>query len=99
MLPYCWTNNRVNLLSGRDCKKTKFFFLSNFFFFFFFEKQELINTMAGTENYKLPEQVKLLEQTTQLKGLMTIIRDKNTPRADFIFYADRIIRLLVEEGT
>ncbi|KAI8091117.1 uracil phosphoribosyltransferase-domain-containing protein [Gilbertella persicaria] len=48
--------------------------------------------------YKLPEQVKLLAQTTQLKGLMTIIRDKNTPRADFIFYADRIIRLLVEEG-
>lgn len=54
--------------------------------------------MSGTENYKLPEQVKLLAQTTQLKGLMTIIRDKNTPRADFIFYADRIIRLLVEEG-
>ncbi|KAF1802579.1 uracil phosphoribosyltransferase-domain-containing protein [Mucor lusitanicus] len=54
--------------------------------------------MSGTENYKLPEQVKLLAQTTQLKGLMTIIRDKETPRSDFIFYADRIIRLLVEEG-
>ncbi|KAG2202353.1 hypothetical protein INT46_004678 [Mucor plumbeus] len=54
--------------------------------------------MSGTENYQLPEQVKLLAQTTQLKGLMTIIRDKETPRSDFIFYADRIIRLLVEEG-
>jgi uracil phosphoribosyltransferase len=54
--------------------------------------------MSTTENYKLPEQVKLLAQTTQLKGLMTIIRSKDTPRADFIFYADRIIRLLVEEG-
>jgi len=54
--------------------------------------------MSGTGNYKLPEQVKLLAQTTQLKGLMTIIRDKETPRSDFIFYADRIIRLLVEEG-
>lgn len=54
--------------------------------------------MSGTENYQLPEQVKLLAQTTQLKGLMTIIRSKETPRADFIFYADRIIRLLVEEG-
>ncbi|KAI8378897.1 uracil phosphoribosyltransferase-domain-containing protein [Blakeslea trispora] len=52
----------------------------------------------STKDYKLPEQVKLLAQTTQLRGLMTIIRDKNTPRADFIFYADRIIRLLVEEG-
>ncbi|KAG1172169.1 hypothetical protein G6F35_016937 [Rhizopus arrhizus] len=51
-----------------------------------------------TDSYTLPEQVKLLTQNSQLKGLMTIIRDKDTPRADFIFYADRIIRLLVEEG-
>lgn len=54
--------------------------------------------MSGTSNYKLPQQVKLLAQTTQLKGLMTIIRARETPRSDFIFYADRIIRLLVEEG-
>jgi len=27
-----------------------------------------------------------------------MIRDKNTQRADFIFYSNRIIRLLVEEG-
>ncbi|KAJ1929680.1 Uracil phosphoribosyltransferase, synthesizes UMP from uracil [Tieghemiomyces parasiticus] len=43
-------------------------------------------------------QVHLLEQTQQLKALLTIIRDKNTARGDFIFYSDRIIRLLVEEG-
>jgi uracil phosphoribosyltransferase len=29
---------------------------------------------------------------------MTTIRNKNTSRADFIFYSNRIIRLLVEEG-
>ncbi|KAK9694354.1 Uracil phosphoribosyltransferase, synthesizes UMP from uracil [Basidiobolus ranarum] len=29
---------------------------------------------------------------------MTMIRDKNTNRGDFIFYSDRVIRLLVEEG-
>ncbi|KAJ1834284.1 Uracil phosphoribosyltransferase, synthesizes UMP from uracil [Coemansia sp. RSA 2711] len=29
---------------------------------------------------------------------MTIIRDTNTPRGDFVFYSDRVIRLLVEEG-
>lgn len=40
----------------------------------------------------------LLPQTNQLTGLYTIIRDKNTARPDFIFYSDRIIRLLVEEG-
>jgi uracil phosphoribosyltransferase len=28
----------------------------------------------------------------------SIIRDKNTERGDFIFYSNRIIRLLVEEG-
>lgn len=30
--------------------------------------------------------------------LYRMIRDKNTDRADFIFYSNRIIRLLVEEG-
>lgn len=39
-----------------------------------------------------------LKQTGQLKSLYTLIRDKNTKREDFIFYSDRIIRLLVEEG-
>ena len=51
-----------------------------------------------SKSYTLPSQVQLLPATPQLKGLMTIIRSKATPRADFIFYADRIIRLLVEEG-
>ncbi|KAL9613744.1 MAG: hypothetical protein Q9167_001758 [Letrouitia subvulpina] len=30
--------------------------------------------------------------------MLTIIRDRETARADFIFYSNRIIRLLVEEG-
>jgi len=42
--------------------------------------------------------IKVLEQSPQLKTLYTIIRDKKTNREDFIFYSDRIIRLLVEEG-
>ncbi|MBP7708414.1 uracil phosphoribosyltransferase [Candidatus Pacearchaeota archaeon] len=40
----------------------------------------------------------ILKQTPQLKFLYTIIRDKNTNREEFIFYSDRIIRLLIEEG-
>ena len=40
----------------------------------------------------------VLKQTKQLKSLYTIIRDKNTKRDDFIFYSDRIIRILVEHG-
>ncbi|KAK9473753.1 uracil phosphoribosyltransferase [Dipodascopsis tothii] len=42
--------------------------------------------------------VALLRQTPQLISLFTIIRDINTPRGDFVFYSNRIIRLLVEEG-
>ena len=40
----------------------------------------------------------LLPQTNQLIGLYSIIRDQRTKRGDFVFYSDRIIRLLVEEG-
>ncbi|PVU97351.1 hypothetical protein BB559_002063 [Furculomyces boomerangus] len=50
------------------------------------------NKVKGCDN------VYLLPQTNQLKALITIIRDRETKRPDFIFYADRIIRLLVEEG-
>ncbi|PGH16905.1 uracil phosphoribosyltransferase [Polytolypa hystricis UAMH7299] len=42
------------------------------------------------------ENVHVLPQTPQLIALM--IRDQRTSRADFIFYSNRIIRLLVEEG-
>ena len=40
----------------------------------------------------------LLPQTNQLVSLMSVIRSKETRRDDFIFYSDRIIRLLVEES-
>jgi len=44
------------------------------------------------------ENVHILPQTPQLIALLTMIRDQRTCRADFIFYSNRIIRLLVEEG-
>lgn len=39
-----------------------------------------------------------LKPTAQLEALYTIIRNKSTSRGDFLFYSDRIIRLLVEES-
>ena len=51
--------------------------------------------------HKLQEQysnLKLLPCNKQVQALHTIIRDKNTSREDFVFYSDRLIRLLVEEG-
>lgn len=46
----------------------------------------------------MSENVILLPQTNQLLGLYSIIRNKETHRSDFVFYSDRIIRLLVEKG-
>ena len=40
----------------------------------------------------------MLPQSPQLVALHTIIRDASCSREDFIFYSDRLIRLLVEEG-
>ena len=47
---------------------------------------------------QLPSNSYTLRQTSQLDALLTIVRDRSTQRGEFIFYSDRIIRLLVEEG-
>lgn len=59
------------------------------------ESQKPIATVSTEVKY---ETVTTLPQTPQLIALLTKIRDRNTERADFIFYSNRIIRLLVEEG-
>lgn len=53
--------------------------------------------MAVVNGKEYP-QLTVLRMSTQLRTLMTIIRDRETKRNDFIFYADRINRLLIEEG-
>lgn len=42
--------------------------------------------------------LKLLAANDQVKELQTILRDRNTSRSDFKFYADRLIRLVIEES-
>lgn len=54
--------------------------------------------LAAQVGPALPPNAARLPQTAQLDALLTIIRDASTTRSDFIFYSDRIIRLLVEEG-
>ncbi|CAG8652793.1 16182_t:CDS:2, partial [Dentiscutata heterogama] len=56
------------------------------------------NKSTNNHTYSPPSNVVCLPRTNQLEALLTIIRDKDTNRGDFIFYSDRIIRLLVEEG-
>ena len=40
----------------------------------------------------------LMSVNDQIRALQTVLRDKTTTRGDFKFYADRLIRLVVEEG-
>merc|ERR1719466_469672 len=48
-----------------------------------------------TEDYG---QVKLIKVNDQVRRLQTIIRDKTSSRSEFVFTADRLIRLVIEEG-
>ena len=50
---------------------------------------------AFTRNYT---NLTVLPMTPQLIALHTIIRDRSTSRDDFVFYSNRIIRLLIEEA-
>jgi uridine kinase len=38
----------------------------------------------------------VLESTTQIRAMHTIIRNRSCSRPDFVFYADRLIRLIIE---
>jgi uracil phosphoribosyltransferase len=42
--------------------------------------------------------LRFLRPSLELKHLYTIIRNRETSRSDFIFFSDRIIRLLIEEA-
>lgn len=58
------------------------------------------NTATSGKTHQLlsmyPEHLHLLQQTPQLHFLFTVIRDRATQRTDFVFYADRIMRLVLE---
>uniref|UniRef100_A0A8C2E6M5 Uridine-cytidine kinase n=1 Tax=Cyprinus carpio TaxID=7962 RepID=A0A8C2E6M5_CYPCA len=44
----------------------------------------------------LPQTLSVLESTPQVRGMHTIIRNKETSRDEFIFYSKRLMRLLIE---
>lgn len=44
----------------------------------------------------LPEHLFKLKDSPQVRGLHTFIRNRNTARDEFIFYANRLMRLLIE---
>ncbi|XP_027044061.1 uracil phosphoribosyltransferase homolog isoform X1 [Pocillopora verrucosa] len=71
------------------------------------ENGELLNGLSAAPDEKPPvtatrdefgSQLKIIQINDQVRELQTILRDKETERGDFVFYADRLIRLVVEEG-
>ncbi|EFJ49721.1 hypothetical protein VOLCADRAFT_104172 [Volvox carteri f. nagariensis] len=42
--------------------------------------------------------LEVIPSNFQIQGMHTIIRDRNTSKEDFVFYADRLNRLVVEAG-
>lgn len=49
-------------------------------------------------NPEIPKNVNVLPSKNQIKGIHTILRDSKTDRDEFIFYADRLAVLLMENA-
>eukprot|EP00898_Chlorokybus_atmophyticus_P008298 jgi/Chlat1/846/Chrsp104S01186 len=58
-----------------------------------------IRTKLGIHDLrKIYNNVIVIPSNFQVRGMHTIIRDKTTTKTDFVFYSDRLIRLVVEHG-
>ncbi|KAK1751980.1 hypothetical protein QBC47DRAFT_416474 [Echria macrotheca] len=58
----------------------------------------LTNLEIGAQSEPLSKSISVMPQTSQLRGMNTIIRDIDTSSEDFIFYFDRFTALLVEQA-
>ena len=47
-------------------------------------------------NHKNHENLHILPLTNQVRGCQTIVRNEQTPRDDFIFYSERLMRMTFE---
>ncbi|VDM23239.1 unnamed protein product [Hydatigera taeniaeformis] len=48
--------------------------------------------------HSFSKNIVLLRQTDEVREMQTVLRDRTTTRNDFVFYANRLIRLVMEEG-
>ncbi|XP_034056479.1 uridine-cytidine kinase-like 1 isoform X1 [Gymnodraco acuticeps] len=66
------------------------------------EKRKLrwdISALASAhQGQPLPTTLSVMESTPQVRGMHTIIRNKETNRDEFIFYSKRLMRLLIEHA-
>uniref|UniRef100_A0A3Q0S1W4 Uridine-cytidine kinase n=1 Tax=Amphilophus citrinellus TaxID=61819 RepID=A0A3Q0S1W4_AMPCI len=60
---------------------------------------DILALLASAQQMQpLPQTLSVLESTPQVRGLHTIIRNKETSRDEFIFYSKRLMRLLIEHA-
>ncbi|KAL8462122.1 hypothetical protein ACS0TY_032470 [Phlomoides rotata] len=58
-----------------------------------------IRTKLGQHDLcKIYPNLYVIQSTFQIRGMHTLIRDAQTTKHDFVFYSDRLIRLVVEHG-
>ncbi|XP_048666540.1 uridine-cytidine kinase-like 1 isoform X1 [Marmota marmota marmota] len=66
------------------------------------QRRELRWDMAALASahqcHPLPQTLSVLKSTPQVRGMHTIIRDRETSRDEFIFYSKRLMRLLIEHA-
>ncbi|GFY87321.1 uridine kinase/uracil phosphoribosyltransferase 1 [Actinidia rufa] len=58
-----------------------------------------IRTKLGLHDLcKIYPNVYVIQSTFQIRGMHTLIRDRDVSKHDFVFYSDRLIRLVLEHG-
>ena len=57
-----------------------------------------VDSLPKWEHLKLGLKFRILKRTDQIEELQTSLRDASTSRSDFKFVADRLIRMVIEEG-
>jgi uridine kinase len=59
-------------------------------------RSDLANKHNHDPGEPLPSTLHKLDETKQIKFMHTVIRNKETTRDEFIFYSNRLMRLLIE---
>eukprot|EP00794_Sanderia_malayensis_P004873 gene4873-5512_t len=54
--------------------------------------------VSAHQGQPLPDCLHMVEDTPQHRGLQAIIRDRSCPRDDFVFYSQRLMRILIEKA-
>lgn len=60
--------------------------------------QHICTKLGQHDLCKIYPNLYVIHSTFQIRGMHTIVRDAQTAKHDFIFYSDRLIRLVVEHG-